>query len=67
MAADIVSKGSPDGTTLAKTSTELLSFWCGTPSAQFTITCLGATCVVATMVSRWNTFVAQARTRGFCT
>jgi hypothetical protein len=65
MAADYVSKKNPSGTTLAQTSTDLLSFWCGTPSTIFALTCLGSTCVVASVVAKWNAFVAAARTRGF--
>lgn len=65
MAANKLSQKTPDGDTIWQTAASLGSFWCGTPSAQFTIVCLGATCVVASVITQWNTFVKQARTRGF--
>jgi hypothetical protein len=65
MTKKVITDGHPDGVTLVSASTNLLSFWCGTPSTIFALTCLGATCVVASVVTKWNNFVKDARTRGF--
>lgn len=67
MTKKVITDGHPDGATIWQTAATLGSFWCGTPSAAFALTCLGATCVVASVVTKWNNFVKDARTRGFST
>lgn len=64
MAADQLSKKNPDGTVLGQSTADLVGFHNATPVAQVAITCIGATCVVASTNAKLNLLIGTLRTKG---
>lgn len=64
MAVEHLSKGNDDGTTFGQSTTDLISFYNVTPVVQQALTCAGATCVVATAITKINTIIQKLRLYG---
>lgn len=64
MAIEHISKGNDDGTTFGQSATDLISFFNATPVVQQVMTCAGATCVVATAITKLNTIIKGLRAYG---
>lgn len=65
MAVEHLSKGNDDGTTFGQTTTDLISFWNGTPRVQMTtIASIGATATTAIMKARINSMRTFMRSVG---
>lgn len=59
-----LSDGNPDGTSLGQSASDKVSVYGVTPVVQAALTCIGATCVVASTNAKINAIVLALRNFG---
>lgn len=64
MAATQLSNGNSAGTVLGQSASDTVGFFGATPVVQRTLTCAGATCVVATAIAKINAITKALRDLG---